>query len=59
MKKKEKEFRCPGCNKLLFTGELQQGRIEIVCPRCCLEVRLVPKNSRRTAEVKEDLVSPG
>ena len=30
------DFRCPNnkCRKLLFRGELNQGKIETKCPKC-------------------------
>jgi phage FluMu protein Com len=47
------DFRCPNpkCRKLLFRGELNQGKIETKCPKCGTLLKVSATNTKDTAQV--------
>lgn len=48
----KKELRCDNCNKKLGEYDIENGQVEIICPRCdtknILEVQLKPNESIKT-----------
>jgi phage FluMu protein Com len=43
------DFRCPKCGKLLFRGELNQGKIETKCPKCGTVLKVSAINTKTAA----------
>lgn len=51
-----KEYRCRGCNKLFFKGELHNAVIEIKCKRCKKMNLIIGEKSEITPEAALDQI---
>jgi phage FluMu protein Com len=51
-----KEYRCCGCNKLFFKGNLHNAVIEIKCKRCKKMNLIIGEKSEFTADMSLDQI---
>lgn len=55
-KGKMAEERCKKCGRLLFRGEMRDGVIEIKCPKCGYNERIIKKPHEKLDFVHENLL---